>query len=526
MLKQISLLTGLQLKSLYNINVFHYTKDKKKKSRIGVLFGCYAFLIAVAFFYVGGLVYAYIRFGLADVIPAYLIMLGSVLVLLTASFKTGAVLFQKNAHDILCSLPIKESAIVTSRMIRLYLESLLMAFIMMFPGIAVYGFMVKPSALFYVISLLAVLSVPLIPMVIAVVVGGIITAIAARSKEKSLVSTALALVVVLGMIFLSFLIPKEDMKITAELLQNIDEIISGAIGSIFPPAIWLGNAMCDGNMLTALLVLFAEVLVFAFAAWVLSRSYKNICERLFSTTAAHDYEMEQLKSSSALEALYKKEFARYFSSSVYVVNTIIGPIMSVAFSAMVLFLGVDGIQEKIGIPVSIDRFLPFILGVICSIMPPSSAAISLEGKEWWIVKTLPIPTRVLLNSKLLLSISLIAPFYIVSELLLTIALKSFGFSLLWQLLIPALMILLCVTFGLFVNLKLPVFDWENEAAVVKQSAATLIGGMGGCLVVIVLSVVVFLVPMAYVNAIKCGFCVILAILTLLFYRLSCKVRMP
>ena len=126
MIRQIKYLSELQLKNLYGLNVFKHTKDKKVKQRtIGLGF---AMLLVVLMMvaYIGMAAYGYIMIGMAEVLPAYLIMLSSLVILFFTVFKAGSVIFQRNAYDILCSLPVSQTAIVVSRFIRMYVENLLL----------------------------------------------------------------------------------------------------------------------------------------------------------------------------------------------------------------------------------------------------------------------------------------------------------------------------------------------------------------------------------------------------------------
>ena len=120
MIKQIKNLIKLQLVNLYGMNVFRFTKDKKEKMRKRGLAFVYVLLIIMACGYIGTTTFGYIFIGLAEMIPAYLIMLSSLLILFLSIFKVGSVIFQKNAYDILCSLPISQTAIVVSRFISMY----------------------------------------------------------------------------------------------------------------------------------------------------------------------------------------------------------------------------------------------------------------------------------------------------------------------------------------------------------------------------------------------------------------------
>ena len=130
---------------------------------------------------------------------------------------------------------------------------------------------------------------------------------------------------------------------------------------------------------------------------------------------------------------------------------------------------------------------------------------------------MPVSAKTVFDSKILLSLTINAPFYVISESLLILALKPEGMELLWLLLLPALFLVFASVFGLFINLLMPSFDWENETAVVKQSASAMVGGLGGDLVVILCALPVIFWRQVPGDLIKGAEVVILAAVTAILY---------
>ena len=98
-------------------------------------------------------------------------------------------------------------------------------------------------------------------------------------------------------------------------------------------------------------------------------------------------------------------------------------------------------------------------------------------------------------------------------------------ELMWLLLIPIVCIVFSCVWGIFINLKMPKLNWDNEVDVVKQSASAAVGGLCAFLVVIVCAVPMFLVPVAYVNMVKGIVCVVLAGLTVMLYKKSIRTNL-
>lgn len=525
MIKQIKHLVKLQLVNLYGINVFRFTKDKTEQKKKIALAAAYVLLIVMGIFYVSGLTYGYIILGLSDMVPAYLIMISSLLILFFSFFKAGSVIFQRNAYDILASLPISQTAIVVSRFIRMYVENLLLTLVVMLPTLVVFGILQQPSVSFYILGVAVTLFIPLFPITISTFLGALITAVSSRMKHKSIVSAVLSLLLAGGILFASSKLAVLEEQFTVEMLQNMSEVLLGFIGKLYPPAVWLGNAMLTGNVLVYLGCIIGGVLLFVAVMVLVSVRFHEICRLLYSTHAKQDYTLEHSKKNSIRKALYKREWKRYFSSSVYVTNTIIGPIMAVVFAITVLVMGVDGVQAELQLPFSIHEVIPFLLAGIFCMMPTTCSSISLEGKEWWIVKSLPIRSKDLFDSKILLNLSLIAPAYFVAELILIFALKPTLLELVWLLLIPVVMVCFSSVFGITINIKLPLLQWENEAAVVKQSASAFIGGLVGFLFVLLCMIPVLCIPIEYSMWVKLGICSIVVLITVVLYQKNNKVNL-
>lgn len=525
MIKQIKTLTGLQLKNIYSLNVIRYTKDKGVKQKSLLLGVVWLMLIAMIAFYVGATAYGYVLIGVAEILPAYLIMLSSMIILAFAIFKAGSVIFQRNAYDILCSLPVSQMAIVVSRFIRMYVENLMLTLLIMMPGLAVYGALVKPAVSFYLTSIAVIFFVPLLPITLATFLGALVTAIASRMKHKSLVSAALSVLLVVGIMGLTPQVSAMEDEFTMEMLQNLSEMVQGVIEQIFPPAVWMGNAMLGKEIVPCVLYMVGTLVLFVLTMVLISATYQSISQRLYSTIAKHDYKMQSLTKNSVLSALVKREAKRYFASSVYVTNTIVGPILAVVFAGALAAVGMEEMQRMMGLPIDISGAVPFVLAGIFSMMGTSCTSISMEGKEWWIVKSLPIPTKNVIDSKILFNLLLDAPFYLVAEILLVIGLKPSLAEWLWLVFIPAVCITFSCVWGIFINLKMPKFNWDNEVDVVKQSASAAVGGLCAFVVVCVCAVPMFLVPVAYVNVVKGMVCVVLAAATVVLYEKSIRTNL-
>lgn len=516
MLRETKILTALELKNIFGLNTLRHTKDKAKKRNAALLSVAWVMLIAMVVFYVGGLVWGLVTLGLESIVGTYLAFLASVVILAFGVFKAGGTIFSLGNYDILCSLPLPRSAIVVSRYARMYVEELLVTLLVLLPGGGVYVYLTRPGFWFYPMWLLAALVIPLLPLSAATLFGTLVTAFSSRMKHKALAEMVISVVVVVAVLGWSMTIGSASSTLTPEMLQNMAGVVTDLLNKLYPPAVWLGTSMVGNGLGGFALAAVVSAAVFAAVVALASKNFHDICRRLNTTSAKHDYRMETLASSHLLSALYRREFKRYFASGIYVTNTIMGPVMGTVMAGALFIVGMDALSDMMGMPLNVAPLVPFFVGGSFGMMPPSAVSVSMEGRNWWIVKTLPLTAKDVFDAKILLSLSLMAPFYVVSEIMLVLALKPVGLDLLWTILIPLVICLFACVAGLAANLVLPRFDWTNEVTIVKQSASAALGGFAGMLAAVAGGIATSVAPGHLSRTVFC--LVVLAVTVVLYDR--------
>lgn len=493
MSKQIIRLCRLQLGNLFGINELRHTKDKVKKGRFSILAVVWLWLIIMLIGYVSAFSYGLIYMGMADVVPMYLYAVASLLILIFSFFKAGSTLFAMKGYEMLISLPVSRAAIIISRFVCMYLTNLIAGLLILLPGLVTYGCMVRPAVGFYVLFIIGSLFLPLLPITVSSILGAVITAISSRSRHRSLMETILMLLFVIAVLAGSLFFPGKESQMTKEMLQNMAGVLSDQIGKMYPPSVWFGKALA-GDWAAFGLLLFVPTVIFLIFVAILQRYFQRICAAIHAVSAKNNYKMTTLQRSSHVTALWRKELKRYFASSVYVTNTLVGYVMAVLVAAAALIMGIDKIVAAMGIldvgPV-IVRCLPYGLSCLLCMTCITACSISMEGNNFWQIQTIPVTTKEVFDGKILVNLSVAAPFYLISVILLALATKSTGLDLIWLFIIPFCYVVFCSVAGIAVNLAFPVLKWENEVRVVKQSASMLVMmlvGMLSCILPLVGSI--------------------------------------
>lgn len=522
MWNQIKTLTLVQIRNLWNINSVIYSKDKKKKQN-HLLLGVVWIVLAIMFtFYTGAMAYGYITMGLADIVPIYMFAMTSIIILLFSFFKAGSVIFQIKTYDMLISLPVSKASIVISRFLTMYVGNFVLGLLTMVPGTIIYGYFVNPSISFYIMSAIGIVLLPLLPMTIATAIGAIITGISSRMKHKSLVATALSMLGLIGVFILSAQTSSLE-NFNEEMFKNLSLIITEQINNIYPPAFWFGQGAVTGNVSLFLAFVGISIGIFILTVFLVQIKFSEICTALNSTSTKNNYKMEELKEASILKALYQRELKRYLASSIYVINTVVGYVIMVMSAIALFIMGIDKLEQMMQMQGIIEKFAPFILAAMAAITTTTSSSISLEGKEWWIVKSMPIQTKDIFNSKILVNLTIAIPAYIISVILFCLTIKTTLMGYILLILVPLVYILFISVVGITVNVKMPVFDWENETSVVKQGASTMVTMLIGFISVIVPVVFVIMLNGIVANIVTLIVAVVILSVTFVLYNKNNKV---
>ena len=144
----------------------------------------------------------------------------------------------------------------------------------------------------------------------------------------------------------------------------------------------------------------------------------------------------------------------------------------------------------------------------------------MEKQNFYILKTLPLSEKEILNSKLKLNILLVLPSVIF--FLIVIYLKGYiKFYDAYLLLFYSCFLNLFVSmYGLIVNLKFPMFDALNDQIIVKRSTSVLIGTI--VLTIICLCLVSFVMEynVKYNHLIELSILIVLALDIILKFILN------
>jgi len=497
------LLVKNRLITQLGLNIFRYEKDSHKRNNKIATTAAIIFVLIMVAVYCGGMAYSYAYLGLVNQIPGISMVIGSLITLFFTIFRTNGELFGFKDYDMVLSLPIPVRTIINSRFLNMYLWNAFITFIIMFPMGIVYASFVKPSIGFYIMWLVGILLTCLIPTTLAAVFGAVITAISSKFRYASAAATVLSIVFVVSfMVFsmnittsdtgLAKLFDQETGNIDVEAFSAMAPVISDSLNRMYPPAKLFVQGVVGGNIGSFLLFTGISVGWYILFVFLLSLGYRKINTALTSHMSRADYKMETLRQGSMLFALYKKTIMRILKSTVCATNLLIGCVLAVLLAITMLIVGPEKVMK--GLEVSDYMFIVknaacYVIAVMVCMTNITAISLALEGKNIWLIKSLPIPPKILYDSYLLTNLTFTIPTSIVCSILFSISLKTGFIGTVLMILTPLVFSLFTAVAGIFIGNRMAYYDWQEETQLVKQSMMSVIGILGGMLLISVCGII-------------------------------------
>ena len=547
-MKMFRTMARLELINIFRINEIRHSKNPQEKKRSRMLIFTIAVVAVILIGYAAGGAYALTTLWLTDKIPMLYSMLAVLLQLAMGLIKAKSMLYREKDLDMISSLPVRGIHVIGARILRMYLEGVIITLGALVPAMVIYGVRSGAGAAFYCMIPLACIVLPVLPTALSAWIGILIAAVISKSRHKVLTEIVITVVLFLGMyLCMSLISTKSSTEVSEnkssvstentadtelseeEMKAKLCESVRSALDSMesaFPPARLLGNVLAEPDFAGLLIYAAGSLILLILTVLVIGRLFFTISGKLITVTKHREYQMESLRTQSVMMALVKKELARYTSTGVYVANTIIGPVLAVAFAVATAFVDPAKILSTAKLPFDMDfsAMIPYLVGVFFVMVSISSSSLSMEGKNWWIPKSLPLSAKDILGSKILFNLIFLAPFYALTEIILLFTLRVSLLDRLWLLIIPGVAILYSVLLGMTLNLRFPKFRWENATEVVKQSASSGLSIVGG-IVLILPGFGAMILPEMYRNLLNLAVVILIAVFCRIMYRKICRTKL-
>lgn len=409
-------------------------------------------------------------------------------------------IYESKDNEMLLSMPIKPSQILLSRIFAIGAFNLIYAFPFLTGTIGGY-LLGRPAGAGFDLAFTLIIVIDYIAMVIfatmlTCIFAWLLSIILGRVQNKTLIST-IVYVVFFG---LYFYVIFNMQGLGAAVVKNGETIAEG-INSFAKPVFYMAVGATEHNILYTVAFIAMMLIPSAVVFWIMQKSYINIL-LMRKHTKKTKYRDEIASKRSVFTALLQKEISRFVGTPMYFMNygtSVIFPAMVIIYlfikrndySSVVDFLSMYGVKSESAIPSIVA------MGLYCFVASGAimtSASINLEGKNLWILKSMPISTKDIFASKVMVPFVCLLPFFEILSIATMILFKVKIGTVVLLLLMPLVTMAFFSMFGLYINLKHYKLDWVSENEAFKRAGGPTIAAlssMGSLLVLIFVYIFIF-----------------------------------
>ena len=511
------LLLKTQIYNFFSLNELFHSEKKKGNFVFITAAGIFTLLAFLSGYNVMTAI-ALAKMGQAHLIPAYMVSVSSFIILVFTVLRSNGILFGSRDYEMLSSLPVQAKEIISSKFGFLYLLNFLMGILFILPAGIVWQIYDSHHLIFFFMYLVSVVFVPFVPMCIASLIGVLITGVSSKFRRKNIFSLIFSFAILGGLLGIGIY----SMQ-TGSSGENLGVTLMEQVSSLYPLSAWFNytdSISLVGNVRFWLL----SVLVFFIFVKIVEHRYARLNSYVLQCHTVSVGGKTSLKKHSVFSAMYLKEIGRYFSSYLWVLNTGLGVVLLCVVSLALCVISPEMIGKYTGIE-DVDSFLgqfpPLIIAAMLSISCPAASAISLEGKNLWILQSVPLSNKTFLKSKIALTLTIHSTGYLLSVAVFLIRFQFNAIQALTLLVVPVCYSIFTAVQGTYINCRFPKFDWDNEMVVVKQSISVILSGVIGMICIAVPALLHWFLDVSLIKALW-GMAAILIVLSVILYFKACS----
>ncbi|MFP4078981.1 MAG: hypothetical protein ACLFUQ_07540, partial [Candidatus Izemoplasmataceae bacterium] len=250
---------------------------------------------------------------------------------------------------------------------------------------------------------------------------------------------------------------------------------------VYPPMQWFREAIHETRVLPLIYLMGFNFVPFYLFIRLMPPFVHRLNQKGLRSKAQTNGKPVVSKARSAYRTLIMKEFKKMLDVPMYALNAALGPLLLLILPVASLFFkdAVQGMLVGEGMPMGSELLLGifFAFSIVMSYSPAIS--LSLEGKKFWILRSLPLTAKTILLSKVGFNLLLTIPFGLVGLLVFG---NVFAIGFMNLMLLSLFIISLSLASSLWfsvINMILPKFHFSTEIEVIKQSASAFLAVFGG-----------------------------------------------
>ncbi len=470
---------------------------------------------------------------------------GCVAVVIFGLIPTLNYLYFSKDTEFMLTLPVKPSTVFLAKLSVVYLTEIVVSTLLLIPCIITIGVSVSLGPVFYIVGILAVLLVPSIPMLLVMIIAIPLMFVVSFFKNKGAL-TSIVLIVLFGVVFGAYYLILGNLAFGGNDVvideQQIVLAFTSAMGTIsnilFPLTAISRVATLSTSTLfgsfslpiavlinSAVFILTSAVLI-ALAILVSGIVYRKSASSMLEGNGKKEGKVAKTEQNSPFTALMKKEWRELFRNPAFafqcLAGVIIVPIIMIFFAStmdMGIFEGLAETGEELSTNmleiiqmVSSFIMIAFICMIGVSVNTGAATSITREGKNIYVMKTMPVPYETQIKAKLTLYVIISTLTVIASMIVVTVM----NFNLINTLFGFVFILLYNYGFNCFAMLldaHKPNLTWvtHNEAVKGKSAAIPMLINMAATIVLIAIPLVLFILIPSLIVAQIVSWIVLIAI---------------
>lgn len=489
--------------------VYRDKKTQKKRSKNGIILVAllYIFLFGMLMFMFSAFAtvlcdsllqanFGWLYFAIMGIVAVAFGVFGSV-------FSTYSSLYKAKDNDFLLSMPVPSAKILFVRLFGVYLMGLMYELIVMIPTVVVWFVFAKLSIVSVIFTVLIPFVLSFFILSLSAILGWIVALISGKINNKIAknIMTVMFSLAFLAVYYYFFM--AKSSSLFESILSNPDALSGGVINYMYP--LYQMGLAAGGEVIPMLIFTAIIAVLFAMVYLVISRSFLRLAT-VNKGSAKKEYKAKQNAVHSVGKTLLIKEFRHLVGSATYMLNCGLGSVLMIMAAVALLIKGA-AVTEFINqiLPDVKDMISLVAIAAICLVCATNNftaPSVSLEGKNIWLLQSMPVLSKQVLTAKMNMQLILtLIPAAILIAATEFVLAPSIAFAVIIPVFV-AIFIVFMAEVGLIINLKMPNLDWTNETVPVKQSGSVVISLFGGWALITVLAVVYwllasFLTPIVY-----------------------------
>ena len=448
------------------------------------------------FLYFAGLI-IFLGYNLLDAIHQETIFVGMILfmifglAIIQTIFSSINILYFTKDSEYLLPLPLKPSQIILARTNVMLIAEYVIIFLIGFIPLVMYGILTGAGIVYYLTMILAVILVPILPVLFISIIVMFIMSFARLTKNRNrfqLFATLLVLAIIIALsISTSGMkqdLTNEEMAQMVVQANGMIELVKGYV----PTVDYLMEALTTNSLFTAIVEVLKTlgITIIGFIVYMIIAQkiyFKGLVGNLFgggASSSNKEINQKEYRNSKLYKSYVGKEFKNMARNPVFLMQCLIPAILIPIIMVVVVYTGLnsDGMgleqitQMVQQMPTNTFFIACIILGVIqffTMFIYISITAISRDGENAVFMKYIPVSLYKQYMYKIIPNIIMNIVTIIITLGMAEYLLNLPVITLIALFVVATIMGILQSIAMIIVDLKRPKLNWDSEYAVAKQN---------------------------------------------------------